>query len=104
VTTPEPRKGIARGDAAFRRASRARFLLHCVQPLLPVFAQEFHVSPAESSLPLSLATALLAIAIMCAAVLSEGFGRRNVMFASMASAAVMTVAAAVSPEWRVLLA
>lgn len=112
MTTGEPRKGIARGDAAFRRASLALFLagfstfslLHCVQPLLPVFAQEFHVSPAESSLPLSLATALLAVAIMCAAVLSEGFGRRNVMFASMASAAVMTLAAAVSPEWRVLLA
>lgn len=107
-----PQGGVARGDAAFRRASLALFLsgfatfslLYCVQPLLPVFAQEFNVSPAASALPLSLATALLAIAIMCAAVVSEGFGRRNVMFVSMISAAVMTIAAAASPDWRMLLA
>lgn len=104
-------KGIARGAPAFRHASLALFLagfstfslLYCVQPLLPVFAEEFGVSPAQSALTMSLATALLALAIMCAAVLSEGFGRRNLMFISMTSAAVMTVAAAVSPEWRVLL-
>lgn len=105
-------KGIARGAPAFRRASFALFLagfstfalLYCVQPLLPVFAQEFGVSPARSALTMSLATALLAFAIMCAAVLSEGFGRRNVMFVSLTSAAIMTLAATVSPDFTSLLA
>ncbi|MDB5643502.1 MAG: major facilitator superfamily protein [Hyphomicrobiales bacterium] len=111
MTTQPPHQGIARGAPAFRRASVALFLagfstfslLYCVQPLLPVFAEEFNVSPAQSALTMSLATALLAFAILCAAVLSEGFGRRNVMFVSMISAAVMTIAAALAPGWTMLL-
>jgi len=109
--TGDTHQGISRGDPAFRRASLALFLagfstfslLYCVQPLLPVFAQEFQISPAQSALSMSLATALLAVAILCAAVLSEGFGRRNVMFASMTAAALMTLAAAIAPGWTLLL-
>ena len=109
--TGEKHPGIARGATAFKRASFALFLagfstfslLYCVQPLLPVFAQDFHVSPAQSALTMSLATALLAVAILCAAVLSEGFGRRNVMFASMMAGALMTMAAALAPGWTLLL-
>ena len=75
----------ARGTPEFRRASFALFLagfatfavLYTVQPLLPIFAQEFAVSPAESSLALSLSTASLALAILLAAILSEGVGRRG---------------------------
>lgn len=109
--TGEKHPGIARGATAFKRASFTLFLagfstfslLYCVQPLLPVFAQDFHVSPAQSALTMSLATALLAVAILCAAVLSEGFGRRNVMFASMTAGALMTMAAALAPGWTLLL-
>ena len=46
-------------------------LLNCVQALLPEFAQDFHVGPAQSSLALSLTTASLAIAILCADAVSE---------------------------------
>jgi MFS transporter, YNFM family, putative membrane transport protein len=76
---------ITRGSRAFRAASLALFLagfstfslLYCVQPLLPIFAYAFHVSPASSALPMSLATAPLALAILAAAALSEGWGRRG---------------------------
>ncbi len=79
-------------------------LLYCVQPLLPVFAQHFAVSPAASSLSLSLATGFLAFSIVCAAVLSEGLGRRGLMFGSMALAAGLNIAAACAPSWDLLLA
>ncbi len=103
--------GIVRGTPAFRRASLALFLagfstfslLYCVQPLLPLFVEEFLVTPAQSALPLSLATALLAFAILCAAVVSEGLGRRGLMFVSITLAATMTVAAAAAPDWAMLL-
>lgn len=109
--SPEPR-GLLRGTPAFRRASFALFLagfstfavLYTVQPLLPIFAREFGVSSAESSLPLSLSTAFLAAAILCAAALSENLGRRGLMFVSMAAASVLTIAAAVAPSWTMLLA
>lgn len=78
-------------------------LLYCVQPLLPVFAHEFRVSPAESSLPLSLAIGAMALAILCAAVASEAFGRRGLMFVSMTTAALLNVGAALAPSWTALL-
>ena len=104
-------KAIARGTTEFRKASFALFLagfatfavLYTVQPLLPVFAQEFSVSPAESALALSLSTASLAIAILLAAILSEGVGRRGLMFVSMMAASLATLAAAVAPDWHMLL-
>ena len=107
----EPAGWIVRRTGAFRRANVALFLagfasfslLHSVQPLLPLFAREFGVSPAESSLSLSLSTGLLAVAILCGAALSDGLGRRGLMFASMSSAGVLHVAAALSPRWHLLL-
>lgn len=102
---------LQRGTASYRRASLALFLsgfstfslLYCVQPLLPIFADEFSVSPAESSLSLSLSTGFLAIAIICAAAISEGLGRRSLMSISLVGAAALTIAAAFVPDWRLLL-
>ncbi len=74
-----------------------------MQPLLPIFADEFSVSPAESSLALSLSTGFLAIAIVCAAAVSEGLGRRSLMSISLVGAAVLTIAAAFAPDWHLLL-
>jgi YNFM family putative membrane transporter len=102
---------LTRGTGAYRRASLALFLsgfatfslLYCVQPLLPIFAQEFSVSPAESSLALSLSTGFLAIAIVCAAAVSEGLGRRSLMSISLVGAAVLTIATAFAPDWHLML-
>lgn len=78
-------------------------LLYCVQPLLPAFAKSFGVNAAASSLPLSLATGGLAIAIFCAGALSENLGRRGLMFASIALAAVLNAIAAFIPHWETLV-
>ena len=99
------------GTPAFRRVTLALTaagfstftVLYCVQPLMPVFADEFHVSPAESSLALSLSTGLLAIALLIAGPLSEVWGRKPVMVASLFASALLTLAAAVAPSWHVLL-
>ncbi|SEM27402.1 MFS transporter, YNFM family, putative membrane transport protein [Pseudoxanthomonas sp. GM95] len=78
-------------------------LLYCVQPLLPEFARSFGVSAAASSLPLSLATGGLAIAIFCAGALSENLGRRGLMFGSIALAALLNGIAAFIPHWETLV-
>lgn len=79
-------------------------LLYSVQPLLPEFARTFHVGAAASSLPLSLATGALAIAIFCAGAVSENLGRRGLMFCSIALAAVLNIVAAWLPHWGSLVA
>ena len=100
-----------RGSVAYGRVSLALFaagfatfsLLYCVQPLLPAFARDFRVGPAEASLALSVTTGCLALAILLAGAVSESFGRRELMFASICAAAVLGVAAALAPDWRLLL-
>lgn len=103
---------LVRGTPAFRRANRALFaagfatfaLLYCVQPLLPVFAAHYRISPAASSLCLSLTTLLLGPAMVVASSLSEAWGRKRVMTASLLLSAALTVALAAAPGWGWLLA
>jgi YNFM family putative membrane transporter len=78
-------------------------LLWCVQPLLPLFARDFSLDPASSALAVSLTTSFLAFAILCAAAASEMVGRRGLMFASMAVAASLNIAAGLAPTWHLLL-
>lgn len=102
---------LIRGTAPYRRANWGLFLagfttfwlLYCVQPLLPLLADDFGVSPAASSLALSLTTGFLALAIVMAAAVSEGLGRRGVMFASLLLTSVLTIATALAPNWATLL-
>jgi YNFM family putative membrane transporter len=106
-----PKQYLTRGTPGYRKASLALFmsgystfaLLYCVQPLMPIFADEFKVSPAMSSLSLSLSTGLLALAIFCAAAISERFGRRSLMFCSLMGASLCTLACAVMPSWNLIL-
>lgn len=99
------------GTTAYRRIAFALFLagfttfslLYSVQPLLPLFAAEFHVGAAASALSLSLATGALAFAILCAGALSESMDRKRLMFASMAMAAVLNLIASVVPSWHAML-
>ncbi|KVL50391.1 MFS transporter [Burkholderia territorii] len=103
--------GVSPRSAAYKRIALALFLagfstfslLYCVQPLLPAFAREFNLGAASSSLSLSLSTGMLAFSILCAGALSERFGRRGLMFASMTLAALFNVLAAIAPNWNLLL-
>jgi YNFM family putative membrane transporter len=103
---------LARGTPALRRAQWALFaagfstfsLLYCVQPLMPLFTQAFGVSPAKSSLVLSLCTGLLAVAIFLVGLFSQALPRKRIMALSLFASAVLGTAAAVAPDWHSLLA
>jgi YNFM family putative membrane transporter len=89
---------IAAGTPDFKRINRAMAfggfstfaLLYCVQPLMPLLARDFGLTPAQSSLALSLSTGSLAFALLAASVLSDRFGRKPMMAFSMLSGAVLT--------------
>jgi len=103
---------IEKGTPEFRRTNLALFaagfstfaLLYCVQPLMPEFSRDFHVSAAESSLSISLTTGLLAISMLAAGSISEAWGRKPVMVAALFASAGLTVVSAVVPGWHALLA
>src|SRR4051794_24822127 len=90
---------LVSGTRAFRQLNLALFaagfstfaILYCVQPLLPEFSRQFHISAAVSSLSLSLSTGLLAIAMLLAGSMSEVWGRKPVMIATLLSSALLTL-------------
>ncbi len=100
-----------RGSPAYRRINAALFiaglaifsLLYCVQPLLPVLSADFGIDAAQASLSVSLATGCLAFAILIAGGLSDRFGRKGVMAASLVGAALINIAIAFVPNWPMLL-
>jgi len=102
---------VERGTSAFRRINLAVFsagfsvflLMYAVQPLLPVFAREFHVSPTTSSLALSLTTACLAFSMLVIGAIGEGWSRKSVMSFSLLAAAILTLLSSVVREWPMFL-
>ena len=79
-------------------------MLYCVQPLMPLFTRAFSISPAAASLSLSAATGVLAVAMIFAGTLSDAFGRKAMMTASLAAAAAATLAASFAPNWTAFVA
>lgn len=79
-------------------------ILHCTQPLLPVFSERFGVSPATASLSMSVATATLAVSLLFAATLLGHRDRKAVMVASLLGSAFLALLLVFSPSFVSLLA
>lgn len=102
---------IRHGTPAFKRTNLALFaaglatfgLLYCVQPLMPQFSREYGVGAATSALSLSLTTGVLAFAMLFAGGVSDAFGRKSVMVASLLSSALLVLLTALMPNWYTLL-
>jgi YNFM family putative membrane transporter len=78
-------------------------ILWSTQPLLPEIANEFHISPAVSSLTLSSTTIALAISMLVVGSLSEVFGRKSVMTISLIASSILAIITALSPNFHLLL-
>jgi YNFM family putative membrane transporter len=102
---------VAAGSPEFRRINRAMVfggfstfaLLYCVQPLMPLLAHDFQLTPAQSSLALSVATGTLAVSLLASSVVSERYGRKPLMAGSMLCGGVFTLLAAFAQGYGQLL-
>lgn len=109
---PLPDIWIEKGSPAFMKTVLALFsggfatfaLLYCVQPMMPLLSQEFAINAAQSSLVLSVATAMLAIGLLITGPISDRIGRKPVMVFALVCAALTTLASAVMPSWELVLA
>jgi YNFM family putative membrane transporter len=110
VTTGEW-PGHRAGEPGFRRAATAVFLagiavfvsLYAPQALLPEFSRSFQVTPAASTLVISVSTAALAVGLLVLGPLSDRRGRTGILHASLAAAALLAVLIALAPGWEALL-
>ncbi|WP_443255988.1 MFS transporter [Xenorhabdus sp. IM139775] len=102
---------IQREDAVYLRVTLSFFavglatfaLLYFVQPILPLLSEEFNISPANSSLALSLSTGMLSLGLLITGPLSDALGRKNVMVVSLIAAAIFTLLSSVVTSWHGIL-
>ncbi len=111
--TPDsvPAPAMSPGAADFKRINRAMMfggfstfaLLYCIQPLMPMLSHEFALTAAQSSLALSLSTGMLAVSLIVSSLLSERFGRKPMMAASMTLGGILTILCAFAHTYPQLL-
>jgi predicted MFS family arabinose efflux permease len=94
----------SRRTAAVVLAGFCAFLtLYAPQPLLPLLAREFHKTPAQVSLLVSISTLAVALAAPFAGLLADRFGRKRVIVPATLLLAVPTLAAATASSYEQLL-
>ena len=102
---------IEKGTPMFMRTVLALFsggfatfaLLYCVQPMMPALSHEFSINAAQSSLILSVATAMLALGLLITGPISDRLGRKPVMVSALFCAALATIASGLMPTWEGIL-
>ncbi|MGF6098968.1 MFS transporter [Pseudomonas sp. 18175] len=102
---------IEKGTPMFMRTVLALFcggfatfaLLYCVQPMMPALSHEFSINAAQSSLILSVATAMLALGLLITGPISDRLGRKPVMVCALFCAALATIASGLMPTWEGIL-
>src|SRR6478609_6924238 len=103
---------MAPGGPGYRRMSFALFLagvatfalLYSTQALLPLLSSDFGVSAGGASWTVSAATGGLALFVLPMSALSERFGRRTVMTASLAVAVAVGLLVPFAPSIGALVA
>jgi YNFM family putative membrane transporter len=102
---------IAAGTPAFWATARAMFvggfttfaMLYGLQPLMPMFSDEFALSPAAASGVVSAATGAIALTLIPASLLADRFGRKRLMNAALFAAALLTLACGLAQSYAQLL-
>ncbi|QDQ26148.1 MFS transporter [Chitinimonas arctica] len=108
ATSTEP---LRAGTAAYRSATLALFfsglsafaMLYGPQPLMPVFSADFNLSPAAASGVISAATGALALGLIPAGIVAQRFGPKPTMLWSLVLSALLTLLAAVAPNYGTVL-
>jgi len=102
---------VQKGSRTFRTINLALFAagfvtfvtLYDVQPLLPVFSAEYRVPAALASLPLSFTTVALAVTMLLAGTVSETFGRKPIMVASLFVTSILALLTPLTQSFFALL-
>jgi YNFM family putative membrane transporter len=102
---------IQKGTPAYWRAISALFLgtlasfgvMYCMQPLIPVFSKEFHLTPSVASLAMSFTTGGMAVSMLVIAGFSGLLDRKLTMTVSLLGSTLFAVAAVFSSDFTTIL-
>lgn len=112
MTLPDARPGYGPADPGYRRVTVALFLagvatfasIYATQPLLPLLARDFAITPAAAAASVSVTTLCLGASLLIVGPLSDAVGRRPVMLASLLLSGAICLATAFVSDWTHLLA
>lgn len=76
---------------------------YCLQPIIPVLAAEFSLSPASASLAMSCGTGGMAIAMLILAGVASRLERKTIMSLSLILASALTIAIALCSSFELIL-
>ncbi|MES2317669.1 MAG: MFS transporter [Pseudomonadota bacterium] len=101
----------AAGSPAFKRINRAMLaggfsafaLLYCVQPLMPLMASQFALTPAQGSSVLSISTLTLAVSLIFSGALAARIGYKRLMTGALLGAALFVLLSAFARTFTELL-
>ncbi|MFV8826554.1 MFS transporter [Alkalihalobacterium sp. APHAB7] len=79
-------------------------ILYSMQTLIPVFSNEFDVTPAVASLALSITTGFLAMTMLVTAIVSDSTGRKRMMTGALLLSSLLCILTAFSSNFTSLLA
>lgn len=77
---------------------------YCLQPIIPVLAQEFHLTPATASLAMSFGTGGMAFAMIAIASFASRLERKKTMTIAISFASVLAIGMAISSNFGLVLA
>lgn len=77
---------------------------YCLQPVIPVLAEEFALDPATASLAMSCGTAGMAFSMLIIASVARRLERKKTMSIALIGAALLAIGMAVSDSFGVILA
>src|SRR6476620_2395817 len=103
---------IAPAGKSFRVTILALFLgsfvtfadLYSTQPIIPVFAKQFDVTPAAASLTLSFSTGMLAISLLVVSFFSENMDRKKMMGMALTLSALLSICVVFTTHLNVIIA
>lgn len=106
-----PNDYLSKGTSTYYAALLALFfaglasfsLLHCVQPMMPVLAEFFSITPTQSSFALSVSTLSLAFGLLITGFISDVVGRKSIMVFGLITASVLTILSSFIPSWSFFL-
>lgn len=102
---------IEKGSPEYRRAIVVLFLgsivafgaEYCLQPVIPVIAEEFSLTPAKASLAMSFGTGGMAFAMLLIAGLAKRLARKTTMAVAITGASLLMLIMAASESFGLIL-
>ena len=79
-------------------------LEYCVQPIIPILAEEFGLSPTRASLAVTFGTGGMALAMIAIGMYAKRMRRRYTMYTALVGAIVLAVGISVCPYFEGVLA